>query len=268
MNSDTILYISIYYRNWILLYQSLLSAGEGTNFSHSRSAASTCLSPPHCPCLQWLLFLSSVKTVQSTPSATKGALMDNLIPNTEMIRGAGRLYYSQREAEQAKVVLQVWNLPKTAMWKAHGGESSTEVSNAERNWWLRGKEKLLGMGAVQPLNPSLQNRSNKTWGGCSVNESNKSGHAFNYTHYCWTKRGVNNFPHRRKDTISLKLSWSQRLSVLLFFSTLGSTCCSPPCIVGGKGLIRSCRGAVLQQTVFSLTDSADWKVPSCWAVHS
>lgn len=28
--------------------------------------------------------------------------------------------------------------------------------------------------------------------------------AFKYTHYCWTKKGVNNFPHWRKDMISLK----------------------------------------------------------------
>lgn len=84
--------------------------------------------------------------------------MDNLIPNTEMIRGAGRLYYSQREAEQAKVVLQVCNLPKIAMESPQGVKISMEVSNDKRTWWPRGKERFLRMGAVPPLNPSLKNR--------------------------------------------------------------------------------------------------------------
>lgn len=65
--------------------------------------------------------------------------MDNLIPNTEMIRGAGRLYCSQREAEQAKVVLQVWNLPKIAMWKAHGGGGGEALQKCQMLRETQGK---------------------------------------------------------------------------------------------------------------------------------
>lgn len=39
MNSDTAVYISIDYGNEILFYHFPLSAGEDTNFSHSKSAA-------------------------------------------------------------------------------------------------------------------------------------------------------------------------------------------------------------------------------------
>lgn len=275
INSDTAVYISIYYRNWILFYQSLLSAGEGTNFSHSGSAASICLSLPHCPCLQWLLFLSSVKTVQSTPSATKGALMDNLIPNTEMIRGAGRLYYSQREAEQAKVVLQAWNLPKIAIWKAHGGAGGKLYRSVKcwKNLVAQGKRDPPWNRGYSAVKPQPAKRAG-FWCGQTkhevavqvVNESNKSGRAFNYTHCCWTKSRSKQlyFPHRRKDTISLKLSWCQRSSVLLFFQHwLYLLFTSLYC--WRKGTHR-----VLQRstTVFSLTASADWKVPSCWVVYT